>query len=223
MTELVLIRHGQASVGAADYDKLSAIGIAQSRRLGEWMLETRRSPDAVIVGGRVRQRETAMATLAAMGRDIEIVVDRAFDEFDHREILLAHEPAFADPAALKAALTRMGEFRIIFAAAIARWMGGTEQDYSESWNDFRARVADGIARHGGSGLDQVWVFTSAGPISASVAHAVGMPPARISELTGTVMNGSITRLLCQAGEIRLASFNATPHLDRADPSLSTAL
>ena len=35
MTTIFLIRHGQASFGADDYDNLSPIGEAQSRVLGE--------------------------------------------------------------------------------------------------------------------------------------------------------------------------------------------
>ena len=39
MAELVLVRHGQASFGAADYDKLSDLGWRQSRWLGEYFAE----------------------------------------------------------------------------------------------------------------------------------------------------------------------------------------
>ena len=39
MAELVLIRHGQASFGADDYDKLSDMGWRQSRWLGEYFAE----------------------------------------------------------------------------------------------------------------------------------------------------------------------------------------
>ena len=36
MSMLHLVRHGQASFGADDYDKLSELGWQQSRRLGEY-------------------------------------------------------------------------------------------------------------------------------------------------------------------------------------------
>ncbi len=222
MTELLLIRHGQASVGAADYDKLSPIGFEQSRLLGEWLRECGRVPGRVVVGGRRRQSETASATLEAMGLACDIEVDPAFDEFDHREILLRHSPDFADNAVLRAALDRAVEFRAVFASAIARWISGDHADYRESWEAFRARVSAGAARLAAD-RGSVWVFTSAGPISACVGALIGIPPTLVSRLTSSVMNGSITRLLSDEGGLRLASFNATPHLDRADPLLMTAL
>ena len=36
---LLLVRHGQASFGAADYDQLSDRGVEQSRRLGQWLVD----------------------------------------------------------------------------------------------------------------------------------------------------------------------------------------
>ena len=36
---LLLVRHGQASFGAADYDQLSGRGVEQSRRLGDWLAD----------------------------------------------------------------------------------------------------------------------------------------------------------------------------------------
>ena len=222
MTELVLIRHGQASVDAADYDRLSTIGIEQSRLLGVWMGQCGWAPDAVVVGGRRRQLETASAPLRAMGLAREIETDPAFDEFDHRAILLACRPALADRAVLARELKERSHFRALLAAAIARWMSGEHDDYPESWDAFRARVRAGIARLGARELASVWVFTSAGPISACVGETIGVAPPRIAELTASIMNASITRLTHE-NRPRLASFNATPHLDRADRSLMTLL
>ena len=36
LAELTLVRHGQASFGAANYDQLSDLGMQQSRWLGEY-------------------------------------------------------------------------------------------------------------------------------------------------------------------------------------------
>jgi len=41
MGTLYLVRHGQASFGAADYDNLSELGHKQSARLGEYWRERR--------------------------------------------------------------------------------------------------------------------------------------------------------------------------------------
>jgi broad specificity phosphatase PhoE len=54
---LLLIRHGQASYGEADYDRLSARGVAQAEALGAYLKTLRL--DAVFHGPLRRQRETA--------------------------------------------------------------------------------------------------------------------------------------------------------------------
>jgi broad specificity phosphatase PhoE len=41
MGNLYLVRHGQASFGAADYDQLSELGQRQSVRLGEYFAGNR--------------------------------------------------------------------------------------------------------------------------------------------------------------------------------------
>ena len=50
MGQLYLVRHGQASLGAADYDQLSSLGERQSQRLGEHWRSQGLHFDAVITG-----------------------------------------------------------------------------------------------------------------------------------------------------------------------------
>ena len=58
MGHLYLVRHGQASLGAADYDQLSPLGAQQSQRLGEhWRAQGLRF-DAVITGSLKRHAQT---------------------------------------------------------------------------------------------------------------------------------------------------------------------
>ena len=50
MTEIYFVRHGQASFGAENYDKLSAIGHKQSELLGLHLKKTSLKFDKVICG-----------------------------------------------------------------------------------------------------------------------------------------------------------------------------
>ena len=54
MSTLYLIRHGQASFGAEDYDVLSALGAEQARALGAYFAARRWPVDALYVGPRAR-------------------------------------------------------------------------------------------------------------------------------------------------------------------------
>ena len=58
MGTLYLVRHGQASFGAADYDRLSALGHRQAVRLGEHWKERGMRFDAVITGTLRRHGQT---------------------------------------------------------------------------------------------------------------------------------------------------------------------
>ncbi|MBT8142171.1 MAG: histidine phosphatase family protein, partial [Gammaproteobacteria bacterium] len=58
MAELYLIRHAQASFGAANYDKLSELGHQQSHWLGEHLARHAFDFDTVVLGDMVRHRET---------------------------------------------------------------------------------------------------------------------------------------------------------------------
>lgn len=89
MSSLLLIRHGQASLGAADYDVLSPLGVIQARRLGDHLAGMVR-PDLIVTGPRVRQRDTATHMIAAArARGAQFpdpVLRPEFDEYPALEI-----------------------------------------------------------------------------------------------------------------------------------------
>ena len=63
MSTLFLVRHAQASFLSDDYDRLSELGIDQSRQLGRYLAGLERTVDAVFVGPRRRHAHTAEAAL----------------------------------------------------------------------------------------------------------------------------------------------------------------
>src|SRR5215475_10141502 len=67
MGVLLLVRHGQASLGTADYDRLSDVGRRQAQVTGARLARTDLTVDRVICGGLTRQRDTAEPLLAALG------------------------------------------------------------------------------------------------------------------------------------------------------------
>ena len=69
MTEIILVRHGQANSHAKDeasYDRLSDLGRQQATWLGDHMRRTNPHFDHVVTGTLTRQADTARA----MGFDI---------------------------------------------------------------------------------------------------------------------------------------------------------
>jgi len=65
MGQILLVRHGQASWGAADYDVLSSLGEEQGSAVGAALADVQ--PDVVVHGTMLRQRRTAELAAAAAG------------------------------------------------------------------------------------------------------------------------------------------------------------
>ena len=123
---IVLVRHGQASFGADDYDRLSTLGTEQARLLGQWWARLGAAPGTVLRGSLRRHRETATASLDALQgqgnarADVatpstpQVIEDAGFDEFDHHEVLARHAPELAAPGALARHLAAQDDPRRAF-------------------------------------------------------------------------------------------------------------
>ena len=82
MGAILLVRHGQASFGGADYDVLSALGERQARCLGAALAARGMRPALVMSGSMRRQLSSAAALAAGAGWDLEPSVDAGWDEFE---------------------------------------------------------------------------------------------------------------------------------------------
>lgn len=231
MADLYLVRHGQASFGAADYDELSALGRKQATLLGRWLKTCGLVPDTIASGEMRRQLDTARLCLAESGgpaRDAWAILD-GLGEYDHDAVVARHRPDWADPAVLHAALAKTGNprraFHDMYLEAVARWTGGAhDADYPEPWPAFKARVVAGLRELTALPARSVWAFTSGGPVTAIVQHLLGLPDARAFEMNWPLVNAGVTRLRFSAetGACTLATYNAHPHLDAAgEPGLVT--
>ncbi|HVO52077.1 MAG TPA: histidine phosphatase family protein [Thermoanaerobaculia bacterium] len=225
-TTLFLVRHGQASFGAADYDVLSETGRRQARVAGE-ALRGRTGPvRSVVTGAMRRQRDTASTFLEAMGLDAPVAEDAAWNEFDHEEVLRIFEPRWADHTALHRDLVATGRpdaFERAFLAAVARWTGGAhDADYRETWPGFLARVDTALERLAGGPGGSVLVFTSGGPISAACrAHLAARDASGVFANAFRLANASVTTLEAGVDGLHLRAFNDHAHLTRIGGGLVT--
>jgi broad specificity phosphatase PhoE len=218
MGVLLLVRHGQASLGAADYDQLSDIGRRQAQVTGARLAETDLVVDRVVSGALIRQRDTAQAVLAALGRPgAELQTDERLDEYNHVGVLARHTGEITFEAA-----TVSGEsgraLQSALEEAIGRWIsGGTE--YQETHDAFIGRVLDAVrdltAVSGGT-----VAVTSGGVIAAVCAQALGLPIERWPGLARLLVNASITKFISGQSGTHLLTFNDHAHLE-SDRSLIT--
>ncbi len=82
MGTLYLVRHGQASFGAEDYDNLSELGHKQAVRLGEYWRERGMVFDAVIIGTLNRHRQTWEGIAKGLGVEAEVLPWPGLNEYD---------------------------------------------------------------------------------------------------------------------------------------------
>lgn len=204
MGVVLLVRHGQASWGAADYDVLSTLGEEQAGVVGAALAARGIAPSVVLHGAMVRQRRTAELALAAAGWDCPVVMDEGWDEMDHVEALsvLPDSEEAHDPDRR-------------FTAALERWMTERhEGDYREGFAAFGARVQTALEavtdRVRDSGL--AVVFTSGGPIAWSSSRLVEGDVATYRQLARVVINTSVTKVVASERGTTLVSFNDHSHL-----------
>lgn len=219
MRELLLIRHGQASFHADDYDQLSPLGERQSTLLGQWLAECGAAPDLVAMGPRVRHRDTALPCLRAAGIEAQPVTLPGLDEVAHMELLARYRPELAAPGALRAAMKQEADpsrsFQRLFVDALARWTSGRHDcDYTHSWPQFRSDVLDALRQLADAPANTIWAFTSGGPIAVIVASLLQTPELQTFELSWSLVNTGVTRLRLGSRANSVVTFNTWPHLER---------
>jgi len=228
MSEMLLVRHGQASFDKAHYDELSPVGHRQATLLGEWMAARGMEFDAVACGTMERHRDTLAAIVRAYGtRRLRLPTARmaeAINEYEHRNILAAfarREPAH--PAVQASEDGRSRDPRRLFdflRAALGAWASGAlDDDVLETWSAFRARI--GAAAQELAELARqhrrVLVVSSGGVISQLAQRALDCPDARAVELNLSLRNSAMCELRALDGHFLLSSWNVLPHLSA--PSL----
>jgi broad specificity phosphatase PhoE len=212
MAELVLVRHAQASFGAEDYDKLSALGWRQSRWLGEYFAERGAAFDRVLRGSLRRHAETLAGIGEGMGRALAGDEDARLDEYDSHALLNAHLKGNPMPEGGD----RREHFRIL-REAMYGWTDGTLSGAPhEPFAEFRGRVLAALADARKGAAKRVLVVSSGGPISTILADVLGMPLRGVVDLNLQTRNTGITELQAGASRIHCVSFNNVPHLDRPD-------
>lgn len=224
MGSIYLIRHGQASFGADDYDVLSPTGIRQAEVLGKHLCELDLRFDRCLSGDLRRQQDTAKLTLkqqADAGFSIpEIETDTAFNEFDADAVIRSLLPGLLPEEPQALSILRNGaqnrsEFQRLFAKIIQRWVSGDYPlDGLQSWAAFVEQVGAGLQRllTLAQSKDNIAVFTSGGTITALLRLITAVPAEKAFELNWQIVNTSLSCLKFRGNEVSLASFNSQLHL-----------
>lgn len=221
MGMILMVRHGQASWGAEDYDALSERGHEQARVLGAALTARGIVPASVVHGGMRRHRETWEGIAEGSGWAVDAEVDPGWAEFDHVDVGARIPP----PSSESGGDLTPREVQRWMEESNHRWVAAGEDadgDYAESFAGFTRRVDGALARTPRRGT--VVVVTSGGPIAMTAAGLLsGEPQARAdlwSRMHVVCANTGVTRLIAGTRGLTLVTFNEDTHFD-AVPQLRT--
>jgi broad specificity phosphatase PhoE len=212
MGTLYLVRHGQASFGAEDYDQLSELGRRQSMRLGEYFAERGIHFDGLIAGTLRRHKQTLEGILEGMNRAGEHLAWDGLNEYDSEAVIATvHPHKLEKPTSPE--LYRH-HFRLL-RDGLAQWMAGvTSPKGMPTYADFVAGVSGALDHVRASHYGQnVLIVSSGGPIATAVGAVLGTSPETTIELNLRIRNTAITEFAFTPKRHSLLCFNAIPHLD----------
>ena len=213
MGTLYLVRHGQASFGAENYDQLSSRGFEQAVRLGEYWRERGVKFDAVIRGSLTRHAQTLEGICQGLQmQDCDPLVTPALNEYDSEALIEAIQPGPRPPADTPELYRQ--HFRLL-ANALEQWMNGTISPRDmPSWEAFSGGVRSTLElvreRHAGH---NVLLVSSGGPIATAISEVLSTPAEVMIALNMRIRNSAVTEFSISPKRLMLQTFNTLPHLN----------
>lgn len=212
MGTIYLVRHGQASFGADNYDQLSAIGAQQAQQLGRYWHARGQSFDAVYTGTLKRHLQTLDEICATLPGLPPAQALPSLNEYDSHALIRCVRSEPLGP--VDTPETYRAHFRLL-CDAIAQWMSGViSPEGMPTWEAFSDGVRHALEqiRHQHS-AGQVLVVSSGGPISTAAGLVLGTAPEVSIALNMRIRNTAVTELSMSTKRLMLQTFNTLSHLD----------
>jgi broad specificity phosphatase PhoE len=213
MGNIYLVRHGQASFGAADYDQLSELGQRQSVRLGEYFAAKGLKFEAVYSGTLKRHAQTWAGIAQGAKLTDTPTLWPGLNEYDGEAVIKTIHPA----PLTKPDTPEMyrNHFRLL-RDALTQWMNGVVSPKGmPHYDDFVKGVTSALDHVRQHHTGNVLMVTSGGPISTAIGHMLGTTPETTIELNFRIRNSSVSELTYNPKRHMLVTYNTLPHLDDA--------
>lgn len=215
MGTLYLVRHGQASFGEDDYDRLSPLGHRQAHRLGQYLRERFRREnveiDTVLMGSLTRHRETWEGIAEGAGWSMAPEVWPGLNEYDSEALIEAiHPEPLARPDTPE--LYRH-HFRLLRDALKAWMRGHIAPRGMPAYTDFVDGIEAALSHVRQNCKGHALIVSSGGPISTAVGRVLETPPETTIELNLRIRNTALTEFAFTPKRHMLVTYNTLPHLD----------
>ena len=212
MSKIYLIRHGQASLGKANYDELSQQGKQQAQILGQHFKALAIEPDLIITGGMKRHHQTADGIMSSFDQPLNAVrIENAdWNEFDFEKLIRAYLSQLG-PEAPKP--KSPSEFFSALRQALLAWSENTiETQLPETWSGFSERILSALIDVRNREEKNIFVVSSGGAISMALKHLMQFPNSVMVDLNLQSRNTGVTELFSKNGQCYVASVNHIAHL-----------
>ncbi|MGB0495163.1 MAG: histidine phosphatase family protein [Kangiellaceae bacterium] len=222
MQHIYLIRHGQASFGAENYDKLSALGQRQAKVIGEYFAQQNIKIAHIIHGQMSRQQETAELIAKHANFNNKLILHKGANEFDSEHLIEHYLPILAKQSLKLRQTMESGDdwwakgenFEIFFRALVALWQ---QDDYCpfESWEHFKqrclncltdvAQISEQAKTKNSENRGATLVATSGGLISVIMQSILASDTSSFNnrafmDMNLTINNTSMTEVVWQANQ-----------------------
>ena len=216
MGTLYLVRHGQASFGAEDYDQLSALGHRQSVRLGEYFRFKGLQFEAVLTGSLRRHQQTYAGICEGAGSNQPALEWPGLNEYDSAAVIGAIHPHKLEKPTSPEMYRH--HFRLL-RDGLTQWMNGVVSPKGmPSYTEFQHGVTSALDHVRKHHEGNVLIVSSGGPISTAVGHILGTTPETTIELNLRIRNSSLTEFTFNPKRHMLVTYNTLPHLDHPEHS-----
>jgi broad specificity phosphatase PhoE len=211
MSNLYLVRHGQASFGAEDYDNLSELGHKQAVRLGEYFKQKGLQFDAVLTGTLRRHAQTWAGIAQGAGLAHEPLQWPGLNEYDSHAVIETIHPYKLDKPDTPEMYRH--HFRLL-KDGLTQWMNGVVSPKGmPTYDEFQHGVVSALEHVRKNHTGNVLIVSSGGPISTAVGHILGTTPEKTIELNLRIRNCSITEFAYTPKRHMLVTYNTLPHLE----------
>lgn len=214
MGTLYLVRHGQASFGAADYDQLSDLGQRQSQRLGEYFAGKGLQFEAVLTGTLKRHAQTWAGIAKGADYTHTPLQWAGLDEYNSEAVIQAIHPTPLEKPDTPEMYRH--HFRLL-RDGLTQWMNGVVSPHGmPTYDTFVHGVNSALEHVRKHHTGNVLIVSSGGPISTAVGHLLGTTPETTIELNFRIRNSSVTEFTFNPKRSMLVTYNTLPHLDTPD-------
>ena len=222
MAEIILLRHGQASLGAANYDQLSELGYQQARRLGEHWRALDKRFDRIVMGTMARHEQTTRSFLQGFtGREEvdlaahSVSLAAGLNEYNHTYLLEQLRTQFPEHWIDTGHLQR--DYYNNIRRSLKYWAEGLiPSDSQDSWQSFGERIQTALHESIEGPFKRVVLVSSGGPISQMLAHFLGLPREQSIDLSLRLKNTSTSTVVTNRVDFTVDTINDASHLQSAE-------